>query len=48
MDFNLVFNSYSLFHYFADKPEIIEHIKDLISESGMHRKLTIQEESLPL
>jgi len=48
MDFNVVFNSYSLFHYFADKPEIIEFIKNLLAEAKMHRKLTIQEESLPL
>ena len=48
MDFNLIFDSYSMFHYFADKPDIIELIKDLISEAKMHRKLTEQELTLPL
>jgi len=48
MDFNLVFDSCSLFHYFADKPDIIEFIQHLISETALHRTLTIQEETLPL
>lgn len=41
MDFNLVFNSCSLFHYFADKPDVIEFIQHLITETAMHRPLTI-------
>ena len=30
MDFNLVFDSCTLFHYFADRPNIIELIRDVM------------------
>jgi len=46
--FNLVFDSISLFHYFAPRADILEAIKDKITEEGYHRELSKIEQSLPL
>lgn len=46
--FNLVFDSISLFHYFAPRADILQSIKDKMTEEGYHRELTKIEQSLPL
>ena len=46
--FNLVFDSISLFHYFARRTDILEIIKNKLDEESHHRELTITEKSIPL
>ena len=46
--FNLVFDSISLFHYFAARTDILEIIKNKLESECHHRELTITEKSIPL
>ena len=38
--FNLLFDSISLFHYFAPRADVLELIKGMMVEEGHHRSLT--------
>ena len=47
-DFNRVYDSYSLFHYFASKVDVIEMIHNRFKDAIENNQLTDKDKNMPL